>query len=182
MKFAFFAEIILIIIMTTIFPAILTAEDFSVHFRDNFWFDFVKEICRRHNISGNLPKRAEHGESVVFLLGEKYVVKIYIPNKNGMRREKTALEFARTRFKLPEIIHFGQIENYFCVHQIVFFSAHSSAICRARSTSTHRCATQPRWWRWSAMVIHRYRAPAVYGTVKNHPVPRAATSPDCVFC
>ena len=112
MKFDFFAEIILIIIMTTIFPAILTAEDFSIHFRDDFWLDFVKEICRRHNISGNFPKRAEHGESVVFLLGEKYVVKIYIPNKNGMRREKSALEFAKTCFKMPEIIASGQIENF----------------------------------------------------------------------
>jgi len=98
--------------MTTIFPAILTAEDFSIHFRDDFWLDFVKEICRRHNISGNFPKRAKHGESVVFLLGESYVVKIYIPNKNGMRREKSALEFAKTCFKLPELIAFGQIENF----------------------------------------------------------------------
>ncbi|MDQ3130818.1 MAG: aminoglycoside phosphotransferase family protein [Acidobacteriota bacterium] len=95
-----------------IIPTITTAEDFRNHFRDRFWFDLTKEICRRHNISVNSLKRAEHGESVVFLLDKSYVVKIYIPNKNGLRREKSALEFAKTCFKLPDIIAFGQIENF----------------------------------------------------------------------
>jgi aminoglycoside phosphotransferase len=93
-------------------PVIITLEDFRKHFRDDFWFDLLKEICRRHNISGSFAKRAEHGESVVFLLGDKYVVKIYIPNKNGRRREKSALEYARTSIKLPQIVAFGQIENF----------------------------------------------------------------------
>ena len=47
-----------------------------------------------------------------FWLDESSVVKIYVPYKNELRREKSALEFAKTCFKLPEIIAFGQIENF----------------------------------------------------------------------
>ena len=114
MKITFFAEIILVIIMTTILPAILTAEDFSKYYKADFWTQAAETICRRHKISFNRLQRSAFGENVVFLVDTKFVIKIYTPFRNGFLREKAALEFARgkTSLRLPEIIFEGEIENF----------------------------------------------------------------------
>lgn len=87
-------------------------EDFTLQFKDEIWRDVAENICRRHEIEFDSLRRAEHGESVVFLIDEKLVVKFYVPTKNAMTREKTALETARTNLKIPEIVASGEIENY----------------------------------------------------------------------
>ena len=95
-------------------PAITSAEHFNKHFRNKFWVDFARTICRRHNISFENLLRSELGENVVFLIDEKFVIKIYTPFRRGFAREKAALKFAqgKTSLKLPEIIFEGEIENF----------------------------------------------------------------------
>lgn len=87
-------------------------EDFTLQFKSEIWRDVAESICRRHEIEFDILRRAEHGESIVFLIDEKLVIKFYVPMKNAMTREKTALETARTNLKIPEIVEFGEIENY----------------------------------------------------------------------
>jgi len=121
LKIAFIAEIILVIIMTTILPAILTAEDFSKYYKADFWTRAAETICRRHKISFNHLQRSAFGENVVFLIDTKFVIKIYTPFRNGFLREKDALEFVqgKTNLPLPEILLAGEIEkfNYLVTNQ-----------------------------------------------------------------
>ena len=86
--------------------------DFTAKFKDEIWRDFAESICRKHKIPFSKLVRAEQGESIVFLVDENFVVKIYIPTKHQIEREKTALENAKTSLKIPEIIAFGELENY----------------------------------------------------------------------
>lgn len=96
------------------FPLISSAEEFRSHFRSEFWHEFARAICQRHDIIGEAPRRSEHGEHIVFLIGGEYVIKIYAPFRHGFAREKAALEFAdgKTCLKLPEIAHAGEIEGF----------------------------------------------------------------------
>jgi Ser/Thr protein kinase RdoA (MazF antagonist) len=87
-------------------------EDYIIHFKSEIWHEIAAGLCRRHNISFENLRRAEHGESIVFLIDEAFVIKIYIPTKNALCREKTALETAQTNIEIPEIAAFGEIENY----------------------------------------------------------------------
>lgn len=85
--------------------------DFKRDFKNTIWQSVAENICARHGISCNFPKRSEHGESIVFLIDERFVVKIYVPFKNGFEREQKALEVANTHLKLPEIIASGEFED-----------------------------------------------------------------------
>lgn len=87
-------------------------EDFPLKFKDEIWREGAKEICRKHKISFSSLVRAEHGESIVFLVDENFVIKIYIPTKHQIEREKLALTVAETSLKIPEIAASGEIENY----------------------------------------------------------------------
>lgn len=87
-------------------------SDFSLQFKSEIWRAVAENVCRRHRIGFESLRRAEHGESIVFLIDDRFVVKIYVPTKNGLAREKTALENARTNLAIPEIVGFGEIENY----------------------------------------------------------------------
>ena len=88
-------------------------EDFKADFTREVWHETAKSICRRHRIRFDRLTRAEHGESIIFLVDEKFALKIYNPLGNsGFEREKLALEIARTNLKIPEIVAFGEIENY----------------------------------------------------------------------
>lgn len=95
-------------------PKIATDEDFHTHFADVLWLDFARIILSRHSISFERLIRSKHGENIVFLVDDKFVVKIYTPFRSGFIREKTALEFifGKTDLQLPEIIIAGEIENY----------------------------------------------------------------------
>ena len=87
-------------------------RDFTLQFKSEIWRSVAESICRRHRIDFDVLRRAEHGESIVFLIDEKLVIKFYVPTKNAMTREKTSLEIARTNLKIPEIVAFGEIEDY----------------------------------------------------------------------
>jgi hygromycin-B 7''-O-kinase len=87
-------------------------EDFNRDFTSEIWLDAAKRLCQKHRISFGRLHRAEHGESIIFLVDTRFVLKIYVPGKNGFEREKNALEIARTNLKIPEIIACGEIEGY----------------------------------------------------------------------
>jgi hygromycin-B 7''-O-kinase len=94
--------------------SILTAEDFERHFRSELWLEAAKTVCRRHKISFRHLHRSEHGENIVFLVDERFVVKIYTPFRKGFEREKSALEFVQKKISLPTpaILFAGEIEGF----------------------------------------------------------------------
>jgi hygromycin-B 7''-O-kinase len=89
-------------------------DQFEARFDDPIWLEVGRQICLRHRVSFDTIVRAEHGESVVLLVGNAYILKIYKPSKKGFEREKAAFEFVagRTRLTVPEIIAYGEIEEY----------------------------------------------------------------------
>lgn len=90
-------------------------NDFEKFFRDDLWIEIAEHICREHEISCDGLRRSEHGENIVFMLGEHYVLKIYSPLRNGFNREKAALEFADGRIgvPIPEIAVEGELEGFY---------------------------------------------------------------------
>lgn len=86
--------------------------DFVKDFKSPIWQNVVENICERHKISSDDLRRSEYGESVVFLIDDRFVVKIYVPTKNGWQREQIALETARTSIETPEIVAHGQYEEF----------------------------------------------------------------------
>lgn len=90
-------------------------NDFEKYFDDDLWTEVAEHICLEHGIASGELKRAAHGENIVFLIGEEFVLKIYTPQRNGFRREQMALEFAegKTNLTIPEIVDHGQIEGYY---------------------------------------------------------------------
>src|ERR1043165_2011579 len=87
-------------------------EDFKANFMSDVWLEAARAVCLENNISFNNLLRNEQGESVVYMVDDKFVIKIYVPTKNLLEREKNALELARTSLKTPEVKAFGEIENY----------------------------------------------------------------------
>jgi aminoglycoside phosphotransferase len=85
--------------------------DIKRDFKNTIWQSVAENICARHGISCNFLKRSEHGESIVFLIDERFVVKIYVPFKNGFERERKSLESANTNLRLPDIVAFGEFES-----------------------------------------------------------------------
>lgn len=90
-------------------------NDFTKYFRDDIWIDIGREICARHEMPCDELKRSVHGENIVLLIDEHYVLKIYTPQRNGFNREKGALEFAAGRIgiPIPEIAVEGEIEGFY---------------------------------------------------------------------
>jgi hygromycin-B 7''-O-kinase len=88
-------------------------EDFERFFGAEVWREAAQIICRKHRIPFRRLARAAQGDSIIFLIDEQFVVKIYHPTgARGFERERLALETARTRLKIPEIVAAGEIENY----------------------------------------------------------------------
>lgn len=96
------------------FPSVKTAEDFTRFFKDDSWRAIAETVCREHKISYKNLGRAEHGENVVFLVDERFVLKFFTPFKNGFRRERIALERARGKsfINVPEVLFAGAIEGF----------------------------------------------------------------------
>lgn len=89
-------------------------NDFQLHFRDKIWLDAAEIICRRHDLPFRNLKRSEHGENIVFLVDNSFVIKIYTPFRKGFQREKAALRLIqnKTSLPLPEILFEGEIEGF----------------------------------------------------------------------
>ena len=94
-------------------PLLKTEKDFDAHFQNEFWLDVARQICRRHSISSDELKRANSSDHVVFLIDDKFILKIYRPFRNCLEREINAIDFAggKTDFTIPEIVATGEIEN-----------------------------------------------------------------------
>ncbi|MGH7782892.1 MAG: phosphotransferase family protein [Candidatus Binatia bacterium] len=90
-------------------------NDFKRTFNDPVWFDVACTILQRHQIEYAKVTRAEHGENIVFLVDERFILKIYTPQKNGFHRERAGLEFAAGKIgvPIPKIIEEGDIEGYY---------------------------------------------------------------------
>ncbi len=95
-------------------PFVAEEKDFVRHFKDEIWLNAAENICRRHSISYHSLRRAEAGEHIVFLIDERFVIKIYTLFRGGFEREKAALEFVRgkTSLPLPEIMFESEIETF----------------------------------------------------------------------
>ena len=87
-------------------------EDFAAEFKNESWHEAAKFICRKHKLTFNQMNRAAQGDNIIFLVDEKFVIKIYVPARKGQTREIIALESARTSLKIPEIVAFGELEGY----------------------------------------------------------------------
>jgi hygromycin-B 7''-O-kinase len=87
-------------------------DEFISKFKDEIWSEAAKTICRKHKIPISILTRAEQGESIVFPVDENFIIKIYIPTKHQIEREINALTYAKTSLKIPEVVAFGEIENY----------------------------------------------------------------------
>lgn len=96
------------------FTLIQTKEDFEANFQNEIWLEAAKEICDRHRVSFDEIKRAGGSEHIVFLIDEKFVLKIYKPFRNCFEREMKSLEFVsgKTDFVIPEIVHAGEFEHF----------------------------------------------------------------------
>jgi hygromycin-B 7''-O-kinase len=96
------------------FPLIVDERDFAEHFQNEIWRFAAENICERHNIPYEFLLRLESCEHVVFLVDDRFIIKIYTPFRNGFRREKIGLEFARgkTSLPIPEILFIGEIETF----------------------------------------------------------------------
>jgi hygromycin-B 7''-O-kinase len=90
-------------------------NDFDRTFKDPVWLDIADYVLRRHRIVFRNLKRAEHGENIVVLVDDAFVLKIYTPKKNGFNRERVALEFAqgKTSLPIPQIAAEGEIEGFY---------------------------------------------------------------------
>lgn len=88
-------------------------EDFNAESSREIWLETAKIICRGHKVVFNQLVRAEQGDSIIFLVDEKFIVKIYHPETpHGFYREKVALQTARTSLKIPEIVAEGRLGDY----------------------------------------------------------------------
>lgn len=96
------------------FPVIESREDFDRHFQSQIWNETAREICARHKISRAETTRLPSSDHVVFLIDNRFVLKIYRPFRSCFEREIKSLEFinGKTDFKTPDIIETGEIENF----------------------------------------------------------------------
>ena len=90
-------------------------NDFDRAFNDPVWLTVAEQIFREHRIEFRDLKRAEHGENIVVLVDDAFVLKIYTPKKNGFNRERAALEFAQGRTSIPisQITAEGEFEGFY---------------------------------------------------------------------
>lgn len=93
---------------------IVTETDFDTYFHDTAWDEAARTICRRHNISSDIPKRSLSSDHVVFSIGDKYILKIFRPSRQCFAREIKALEFisGNSPFNTPEIVQTGNLEGF----------------------------------------------------------------------
>ena len=95
-------------------PVISDAVDFARHFNSDVWLQAAAIICQRHSLSYASLRRAPRGENIIFLIDERFVIKIFAPFRDGYWREKAALEFAggKLGIETPAILYAGEIEGW----------------------------------------------------------------------
>jgi len=90
-------------------------NDFDRTFRDPVWLAIADRILHEQQIIFRKLQRAEHGENIVVLVDDAFILKIFTPKKNGFNRESSALEFVqgKTSLPMPQIVAEGEIEGFF---------------------------------------------------------------------
>src|SRR6185503_647493 len=89
-------------------------REFQQTFNDPVWLSVAEAICQRHSIGHTSLERAKQGENIVIFVDDKYVVKIYVPHKNGFARERDALRFIKdkTSLTVSDIVAEGEFEGF----------------------------------------------------------------------
>ncbi|MCA1625351.1 MAG: aminoglycoside phosphotransferase family protein [Acidobacteria bacterium] len=123
------------------------------------WRQIATIICERHQISYDTLQRVRQGENIIFFVDDRFVIKIFLPLRDGFAREKAALEFADGKFGIdvPKIIHIGEIEgaSYIVMTQLVGVPAKdvwASVETRERTEIISRLGT-------ALKSLHLYSAP-----------------------
>lgn len=112
-------------------------EQFEALHADDCWLDIGAEICRRLGLQFSQLRRSKHGESVVLLIDNSFVLKIYKPSKKGFTREKTAIDLiaGHTKIPIPEIIAEGEFE---CFQYLVTTQIRGDLMTRQQWLGTDR--------------------------------------------
>jgi aminoglycoside phosphotransferase (APT) family kinase protein len=87
--------------------------DFEADFDSREWQNVAIDICRHAGVEFTAVKRADSSDHVVFLIDERFLLKIFRPWRNCFARESNALEFVSGRLDLqtPEIVRTGNFEG-----------------------------------------------------------------------
>jgi hygromycin-B 7''-O-kinase len=95
-------------------PAITDINAYHRHFNDEVWRAVAGVICERHKIPYTTLRRSPHGENIIFLIDETFVIKIFAPFRENYARERAALEFTHGKLSIstPELVHTGEIEGW----------------------------------------------------------------------
>jgi hygromycin-B 7''-O-kinase len=100
--------------MTMRLPAITDRADYERRFHDDVWRQAAAVICARHRISYESLRRSTLGENIIFMIDERWVVKIFAPARGQYLRERAALEFAHGKLGIetPEVVQAGELEGW----------------------------------------------------------------------
>lgn len=95
-------------------PVIAGADDYRRHFGSEVWRQAAVTICARHRLPRASLRRAGQGENIIFLVGRRYVIKIFAPFRGSFLREKAALELAGGKLgvETPSILYAGELEGW----------------------------------------------------------------------
>lgn len=95
-------------------PSTTEADAFERHFHAETWEHAAAAICARHGLRYASLRRSPLGENIIFLVDERYVVKIFSPARGQYGRELAALEFAygKTGIETPEVVWTGELEGW----------------------------------------------------------------------
>lgn len=87
--------------------------DFETHFEAPEWKDAALAICSDAGLQLTSLDRAPSSDHVVFLIDDRFVLKIFRPARNCFEREKRALHFAEglKAFRTPKVIKLGTFEG-----------------------------------------------------------------------
>lgn len=95
-------------------PVITDAADYSLHFNDDVWRQAAAMICARHNLFYESLRRSQQGENIIFLVDQRFVIKIFAPFRENYLRETAALDYAQGKLsiKTPELMHTGEVDGW----------------------------------------------------------------------
>lgn len=92
----------------------LSGLDFEGNFAAAGWSNAAAAICLQAGVKFSRIERADSSDHVVFLIDDRFVLKIFRPSRACFERETKALEFSRGRllFATPEIVGSGRFEDW----------------------------------------------------------------------
>jgi hygromycin-B 7''-O-kinase len=102
--------------MTTLLPSIRSREEYLCSPRDEATYrDAIEAICRRHDLPTSSLAKYAGGSTIVFAVGERYVIKLFEP----IFGEAAAVERAvlhhisgKLGIPTPEVVTAGELEGW----------------------------------------------------------------------